>query len=337
MTQVRPSIVFVDDEPNVLSALSRSLRERSTHWDIAFFSNPLEAMEHISHTPADVVVSDLAMPELNGIEMLNKMRTKLPDATFMLLTGTGDFASAMDAVNSASVFRLFSKPCDNKELIRAIDDAIALSCKGSKTGDYLSTVTGRIAQDALETISPSVLVVNVNGKLVYANKSATQLLLERDGLSIDGSDYCRCASSDINQRLSGELQNMVANGENRPAFLSLPRPSLKRDLSLVLVPLDSAENEEPLIALVVTDPSKKALSVSTPLETLFGLSPSEATIAQYIARGEGLESAADASGVTLSTARTYLKKIYSKTGVTGQADLVQLILSSPVGLVKQAS
>jgi len=343
MTYARPSILFVDDEINVLDALKRSLRLQASYWDLAFETDPREAIAKVRHARVDVIVSDLDMPHLNGIEMIRTMRAYQPDAHYILLTGTGDFSAAIEAINQAHVFRFFTKPCALGQLTGAIEEILQRTGKIGDLSDSQDPVHGHdaafqlgLAHSALELISPAIWVVEANGRLIYANKSAARLLGERDGFWVDGVDRCRCACPKTTREFLALLKKHALEPSPQPAFLSLPRPSMKRDLSLVLVPLSATDEQgQHLIAVLLTDPEGAMIHGVEGLKNLFGLSASEAVIAQVIAQGAGLEKAASASGLTLSSARTYLKRIYAKTGANGQADLVKLILSSPAAFLNE--
>jgi DNA-binding CsgD family transcriptional regulator len=69
------------------------------------------------------------------------------------------------------------------------------------------------------------------------------------------------------------------------------------------------------------------------LMSLFGLSRNEARLALSLSRGRSIAQSAEDLGLTLETTRLYSKRIYAKTGTSGQADLVRLILASVVALV----
>ena len=62
---------------------------------------------------------------------------------------------------------------------------------------------------------------------------------------------------------------------------------------------------------------------------LFGLTESESRLASAIASGDSIDGAAESMGVTVSTARTYLKQVFAKTGTSRQGDLVRMVLTSP--------
>lgn len=78
----------------------------------------LQALEH--HGPFAVIVSDMRMPGMTGLDLLQEARTLAPDATRIMLTGNLDQQTAMDAVNQGQVFRFLTKPCSSEHLGEAI-------------------------------------------------------------------------------------------------------------------------------------------------------------------------------------------------------------------------
>ncbi|MEJ5375009.1 MAG: HD domain-containing phosphohydrolase [bacterium] len=115
---VEERILLVDDETNVLSALERRLRSR---FRIDTSSHPLEALEKVKAVgPYAVVVSDLRMPEMNGTQLLRKIKELSPETVRIMLTGYADLDTAMEAVNEGNVFRFLTKPCPAEVLERTI-------------------------------------------------------------------------------------------------------------------------------------------------------------------------------------------------------------------------
>jgi response regulator RpfG family c-di-GMP phosphodiesterase len=103
-------ILFVDDEPNVLSGFQRKLR-KDFPLDIALGGEQALAMMQ-NQGPYAVIVSDMQMPGMNGIEFLAKVEAKAPDTVRMMLTGNADQKTAVDAVNRGHIFRFMTKPCE---------------------------------------------------------------------------------------------------------------------------------------------------------------------------------------------------------------------------------
>ncbi len=115
-------ILFVDDDELILSSCERSLRRQFT-FDTA--SGPGQALEKIAHSgPYAVIVSDMRMPEMNGLEMLSRAHALSPDSIRVILTGNADLRTAIDAVNEGHLFRFLEKPCPNEVLARVLTAAL---------------------------------------------------------------------------------------------------------------------------------------------------------------------------------------------------------------------
>jgi response regulator RpfG family c-di-GMP phosphodiesterase len=102
-------VLIVDDDPHVLQAYKRQLR-RQFEIDVAD-SGPhgLEALA--ASGPYAVIVSDMRMPQMNGVQFLAAAKTVAPDTLRIMLTGNADQQTAIDAVNNGQVFRFLCKPC----------------------------------------------------------------------------------------------------------------------------------------------------------------------------------------------------------------------------------
>lgn len=115
-------ILFVDDEPNILDTFRRNLRRA---FDVATAEGPEQGLQALeSAGPFAVVVSDLRMPVMDGIVFLEHVRERAPDAVRIILSGHGDFATAVAAVNRGAVFRFLTKPCPPEELVSVLRDAL---------------------------------------------------------------------------------------------------------------------------------------------------------------------------------------------------------------------
>ena len=118
----REKVLFVDDEINVLEGIRRQLRREKDITIALGAEKGLKAIEE--HGPYAVVVSDLRMPGMDGIEFLKVVRQKDPDTVRMILTGNADLNAAIAAVNEGSVFRFLTKPCHSTALSMAVDTAV---------------------------------------------------------------------------------------------------------------------------------------------------------------------------------------------------------------------
>ncbi|MEQ8205486.1 MAG: response regulator [Woeseia sp.] len=115
-------ILFVDDEPNVLNSIRRSLRNK---FDIDTAESGDEALRRIKTGGGyAVIVTDMRMPEMSGIEFLAKAKAAAPDTVRMMLTGNADQQTAVDAMNVGDVFCFLNKPCNAEKLNSALKAAL---------------------------------------------------------------------------------------------------------------------------------------------------------------------------------------------------------------------
>jgi response regulator RpfG family c-di-GMP phosphodiesterase len=116
-------ILLVDDETNILDGLRRLLGkefsiETATGGEVAL--NVL-----LESGPFAVVVSDMRMPGMNGVQFLTTVRQRWPETVRLMLTGNADIQTAIDAVNEGCVFRFLTKPCPENILKPALHAALA--------------------------------------------------------------------------------------------------------------------------------------------------------------------------------------------------------------------
>jgi YesN/AraC family two-component response regulator len=122
------SLLIVDDEPAVLSALQRALRQRLGHEiEIATESDAMRALERCRNEDFDIVISDLRMPEIDGVALLSLIGALRPLSVRMILTGSADFETAQRAIQDAGVFRYLTKPWSDAEVAAHLRAAIEQS------------------------------------------------------------------------------------------------------------------------------------------------------------------------------------------------------------------
>lgn len=112
-------LLCVDDDPNILQAYQRSLHKRFTIDTALSGRLGLEAIE--CRGPYAVVVADMRMPEMNGVEFLAHVRRLTPETVRMMLTGNADQQTAMEAVNEGQIFRFMTKPCPPDVFAKVIE------------------------------------------------------------------------------------------------------------------------------------------------------------------------------------------------------------------------
>ncbi len=115
-------ILFVDDEENVLSALKRQFRKQ---YSVSTATGGAAALQVIADDgPFAVIVSDMQMPEMNGVQFLQAAQKLSPESVRLMLTGNADQKTAVDAVNQGAVFSFYTKPCSQELMSNALQKAV---------------------------------------------------------------------------------------------------------------------------------------------------------------------------------------------------------------------
>jgi len=121
----KKSVLFVDDEPKVLSGLRRMLRPMRREWEMSFAEGGQKALDILDRKPFDVLVTDMRMPGMDGAELLEKVREQHPEIIRIVLSGQADRETILRAVGL--IHQYMSKPCDAEALKSTLSRALALS------------------------------------------------------------------------------------------------------------------------------------------------------------------------------------------------------------------
>lgn len=132
--------MFVDDEPMVLKGIERALF--NTGWKIILANSGQQALEILSETHVDFVISDMQMPGMNGAELLEKVSELYPSTVRIVLSGQADRDMAARA--SFVAHQWFSKPCPPNVIQKAVEriDAIQHTLPNQKIKDIVGKIKG---------------------------------------------------------------------------------------------------------------------------------------------------------------------------------------------------
>ncbi|MEP3478488.1 MAG: response regulator [Fuerstiella sp.] len=120
------SVLFVDDEPQVLRGIERMMdvADIEWEWDCEFAESGLEALEMLSEGQFEVIVTDMRMPGMDGAELLERVSDKYPNIIRIVLSGEADQSSVLKAVGP--MHQYLSKPCDPKLLKSTLHQAFTM-------------------------------------------------------------------------------------------------------------------------------------------------------------------------------------------------------------------
>jgi HD-like signal output (HDOD) protein/ActR/RegA family two-component response regulator len=207
---VKKHILFVDDEPRILDGIRALLRRSRDRWEMRFAPGPIHALAEIEKQAFDVVVCDMRMPEMDGAEVLARVKAKQPAAARIVLSGHTEREAALRAVPVAHQF--LPKPCHGGTLEMTIDRA----CGGA----------GLISDDRLRG------VIGATFQLPSASRALQKLLSVIDLPSTGSGEVAGIIESDT-AMCAKTLQ--IANS----AFFSLPKRMTSVRQTVVYLGLDT--------------------------------------------------------------------------------------------------
>ena len=181
--QIKRRIIFVDDEPMVLKGLQRTLRKMRNEWEMTFTSSSKEALDILGSGSFDVIVSDLRMPEMDGMQLLVEVKSKHPQVVRIILSGQVEQESTFKSVQVAH--QSLSKPCDADILKHTLnklfslrnlleDESIKRIVSQTETLPSLPAVYTEVITE-LQSSEPSVQKV---GEIISADLAMTAKILQ---------------------------------------------------------------------------------------------------------------------------------------------------------------
>lgn len=172
------SILLVDDEPGVCEVLKQVLEREQYH--VVAVTDPLLALAELQRREFSVIISDLQMPDLSGLELLAEARRFRPYASRILITAVLSLDAVVDAVNKGEIFRFIVKPWLQEEFIAAVQSGVQ-RCELLRQNADLQTAT-QVMNEQLVDLNRSLakqvkLVASQNEQLAKVNAALEQNLV----------------------------------------------------------------------------------------------------------------------------------------------------------------
>lgn len=227
------TLLLVDDEPSVLSALRRLFR--TSGYRVLLAASGKEALLMLDGEHVDLVISDMRMPEMDGAELLERVRRCRPNTMRMLLTGYADIQSTIAAINGGEIHRYVAKPWDDQDLLLIVRDALQRKALESENRQLL-LVTQRQNQE-LQQLNQT-LEDRVQARVAEIKQVADMLDASYDELNQTFTVAMTVFSGLMEMRQSG-----IAGHSRRVAELA-------RSMAVELGLEDNAQNEIYLAALL---------------------------------------------------------------------------------------
>lgn len=332
MAMTKKSILLVDDEESILASVGWALELNK--FAVATAANGREAIARLNADRYDLVITDLLMPEVGGLEVLKQAKRLDPDIGVIVLTGYGDMQSAIEAMRYGADDYL-QKPCDIDDLIRRSRRSFErqdLFARLRKQNEQLSreiAARKKAEQELEESYSNLERLVDertaeLNQTLSEMSKLVEQLRLQEKELQQANSEL-----AEINTAISVLLKR-------REAEHSMIREELADKAAKMVVPIlkkaQSRTAGETAEYLKTAEANLLDIFVQHsmgPLSTA-GLAPRELQVVHYIRQNKTSKEIAQLMGISLRTVEFYRENIRKKLHLTSKRkNLKRFLLSLP--------
>lgn len=166
------NICIVEDEEILRVSLNDDLLDAG--YSVTDFENPIKALEHFKKKKCDIIISDIRLPEMNGLELLSKIKSIDPNVFVIMMTAFGSVETAVDAMKKGA-FDYITKPFDKDELLLIIDKIKEIKSLQSKNLEYQNYFQDQFNFDAF--IGKSNYVNELKETLKIISQSNSTVLI----------------------------------------------------------------------------------------------------------------------------------------------------------------
>lgn len=203
------TLLIVDDEENILRALMRVFRREG--YRILTAASGEAALAMLREHPVHVILSDMRMPHMNGVEFLNKVKETYPDTIRIVLSGYTDLDSVTEAINRGAIYKFLSKPWDD-ELLR---ENIRKAFQKHESGGAGPDAAPDQMRGMLNSLVVGILDIDADGRVRVVNTEAATLL----GHSVQ--ELVNATTEALPQPLQGLISRVVSDrSRGRTEFAS---------------------------------------------------------------------------------------------------------------------
>lgn len=318
------SVLYVDDDPFSIDHVRALTSDLKGNFNFRFFGSPIQAEKSQLEDPADIFISDLRMGSDDGLSLITKLQERTPKSVYMLTSGAADLSAALSAVNNVKILKFFLKPVTLETLNWALDEAVDEMF--SQKFHQLSSLT----LSAFEQVNTATVLLDDTYTVILKNQSAIDLLADTAAISINTSGKIAFNERSNNKKFDawlGQIKSSALDDEELAIFRLVDEVTCQTYI-LSAKYCAGNSNNACYYSIAISNPTQATLPTTRALSSALNISPSEARVVAGLIESGNVLEAAELSGVAVSTARTYLRAVFSKTGVSKQAELVRLALTS---------
>lgn len=336
------TVLWIEDEQDLREILADELVDAG--YDVVQAANGKDALHRLKDCRPDLILCDIAMPVMDGYELLRQIRESradLSDVPFVFLSAQdgssqivqGKYAGADDYLVKPVNFELMlaTIAARIRQVRRVRQAPTGVASQGGHPADAAGghVVFHRLAR-MFNLITAGVVLLDREGNTQFANLAAQRLL--HDCAESGGSVFTAAGMQSL--LTSSTLRDVIGaglRGDDYTSFVSLPRQKGLRDLLVTLCALDGvgAAVGDPVAALFICADGRGESAPLKALESLFRLTQAEGRVAWAFAQGKRPEQIAESFDISLTTVAFHKRNIFQKTHTNRQADLIALLLTLP--------
>lgn len=307
-----------------------------------------QALAQCAVARPDLILCDICMPGMDGYAVLRALHDEpggYADIPFLFLSALADRREVVEG-KLLGADDYLTKPIDFDLLLATVHARLRQISRirahtapsGGEIEAHLAALaradrptTGSGFGAVLDLISTAIVLVGPEGETCFTNRAAQGLIAATPPLGQALKNYR--GRPVRKEGLLAWLDQMLMHNDDNVSSFTLYSDEQDDELRMVGCRLANEASDGPRLALFIAPASKSSDLSPGPLEAMFGFTPTESLIAVELARGSKPAEIAVSLGIAQTTVAFHMRNIFQKTGVSRQASLVALLLTSPVGLL----
>jgi DNA-binding CsgD family transcriptional regulator/PAS domain-containing protein len=206
----------------------------------------------------------------------------------------------------------------------------------------MSAIRGNAAEASLNKLRVGIVLVSAEGKVIFCNQAAEQIMSQSDGLSLTRDGRVAAASlasaTKLRQAIDSASRILNAGSSAGGGMIAVDRPSGRSPYSVLVAPIRPGNSEglagNVSAALFISHRDLVEDASPDLLMEALGITRTESKLLRHILDGRSIAEAGACMEISIHTARTHLKNIFAKLGFSRQSDLIKHVTSHPVWMVK---
>ncbi len=320
-------IAYAGQSSEARSYLANLLARLGLQEQIDDIGNQCSAVQNHRERAFDVIFVDAQKDPQDCLALAKKLRAVSAE-TFLIVVANNtetridkpDIAKA--AINDIRADWLLDHEFSDEELKQALDAAM-MKIEAARRQKEM-----QLGRDVLRAARTPAAILDRNYRVIFANRAAEELFGKGDPFTRASDAKLICGAAHATKRFHDQLRLSLHRNfqKHENAFIRADRQADKKPVIVISIPQRDVINEKYTYHLVFNDLERQSEVRAEDFAEVLNISVAEARLALALARGLDLESSSAELNISISTARSYLKSIFEKTGVTRQAELVRLAL-----------